>query len=542
MRSEGDIINADYTIILDDELPSNEELDAIHVPEMDPPDEFSFATSFEFTKEGTTSTELTGDFLEVGEDLSCIVEETEDSKRWFDEAEESKQAESKTQTTGGAAYGIGDLFACELEDDEEPVWEEDDGIPSIEDPIRLFMMQATEALPQKLLTREEEKNLGRQIHSAQEELADKLWDMPDAVSYLIRVLKNLDARKRVTATSDDSEAILSRKALDKIVNLLEQPYKELYALRRATRGEPYRQARENLREAANVFKFTGYFVSEFTGKFIRAASIMSAEKRKCLIARKKEFESSVREVGKIYDRGVAARNYMVRRNWRLSVWVAKKFRNKGISFTDLIQLGNEGLIKAADRFDPERGNKFSTYATWWVRQGITRALQYHHPVLTTPTHINKVVIQLYKMRETLEQELGQIPLDMEIADKMGISRHEYKVLSKLTRGGVSLEKPAFDGTGSRLRPLWSVLADQKATDPAEYINDKVNADQTDLLLESLPRDEAEVLRARYGIGRPQLSLQELAHEMETSRAEIRMIEARALRTLDKTFNPEKYKK
>lgn len=351
------------------------------------------------------------------------------------------------------------------------------------------------------------------------------------------------------------EINLNRKTINKIISKFKIYHQQIkqaeFAIKRQLRKVQISNVSEfnNLKAALRKNpKLAKQYQDQasITVNYLDEISILIDEHQKVLV--KMEMDSKLKlselkvlcheivEGEKIADR---AKNELVEANLRLVISIAKKYTNRGLQFLDLIQEGNIGLMKAVDKFEYKRGYKFSTYATWWIRQAITRAIADQARTIRIPVHMIETINKLIRTQRALVQEIGREPTPEEIADRMEMPVDKVRKVLRISKEPVSLETPIGEEEDSHLGDF---IEDTSAVSPSEAIVNLSLSEQTRKVLATLTPKEEKVLRMRFGIGEESdHTLEEVGQDFDVTRERIRQIEAKALQKLRRRSRSKKLK-
>ncbi|HLQ36106.1 MAG TPA: RNA polymerase sigma factor RpoD [Chloroflexota bacterium] len=373
--------------------------------------------------------------------------------------------------------------------------------------------QTTEALP---LTPEALLEKGKKLKVLTEEEIDLVFADREGTNYLDFQAELRDAGVKVIQIDPgDLDAAAENWDESKLEEIEIEPLSALEALAEAEAESVDDPVRMYLREIGKV-------------SLLSAEDEVSLAKRMELSELSERSANGTRDLEVIQD-GLEARRQLTEANLRLVVSVAKKYLGRGMSLLDLVQEGNIGLIRAVEKFDYHRGYKFSTYATWWIRQAITRAIADQARTIRIPVHMVETINKLVRVQRRLLQELGRDPTADEIAVEMELSPERVREIQKLSQEPVSLETPIGEEEDSHLGDF---IEDRAALAPADAASHQLLKEQVEDVLDSLSQRERKVLQLRFGLedGRSR-TLEEVGREFKVTRERIRQIEAKALRKL-----------
>lgn len=458
----------------------------------------------------------------------------------------------------------------------------------IDDPVRMYLSQMG-AIP--LLTREEEIRLAKKIESTRMIFRRRCLQCDYIVTQAVQTLKQVSAGElpfdrtlRISTLDENAKEKLSQRIpanLPTIERLLErnkEDWNEIESLRgddgkiRNTKQAKAIKERVDARRrrmAALMEELclrTGRIVplmrkmrsisekmERLEGEMLQAARFPKAHDADDLEVMREELDglrtlvqaepdilrSRAKDISTVFWEYEQAKRDLSGGNLRLVVSIAKKYRNRGLGFLDVIQEGNTGLMRAVDKYEYKRGYKFSTYATWWIRQAITRAVADHARTIRIPVHMIETMTKLRNIQKDITQQTGVEPTLEEIAEKAGMPEHEVSRIMRIGRHPVSLDRPVGESEDSNFGDF---IEDTNQSSPADTAGQEMLRQRLEMVLKTLTYREREIIKLRYGIGDGYTyTLEEVGRIFKVTRERVRQVEAKAIRKLQHPVRSRKLK-
>jgi len=443
----------------------------------------------------------------------------------------------------------------------------------IDDPVRMYLTQMGEI---SLLTREEEIRLAKKIETTRMIFRRRVLENDYSIQQSVEVLEQVhegdlpfDRTMKISTAEEDAKGKIAAripvnlKTVKRLLELNRRDWDELDAPGRIAKAraqeitarlaarrrkmttlieelslrtskvQPLLKKLRSIASKMTELRSTVAKARDFPDRYDPEDIMVMREElagmRSLVLCEPEELVGRVKNITMVFDEYEQAKRDLSGGNLRLVVSIAKKYRNRGLSFLDIIQEGNTGLMRAVDKYEYKRGYKFSTYATWWIRQAITRAIADHARTIRIPVHMIETMSKLRNIAKNLLQDLGREPTIEEIAEAAEMPVSEARRVMKISRHPISLDRPVGESEDSYFGDF---IEDQAADNPSESATSDMLRGRIEQVLKTLTYREREIIKLRYGIGDGYTyTLEEVGRIFKVTRERVRQVEAKAIRKL-----------